>query len=104
MQTIRNYIGGELVEPMSGHHLESFDPSTGSVYSLIPDSDERDVNAAVDAAKAAFATWSKMPAEKRHDILSSLSGLIERDLEKHAFAESVDNGKPVSLARAVDIP
>lgn len=101
---IENYIGGELVTPASGEYLENFGPATGEVYSLIPDSDARDVNLAADAAKAAFPAWSRMPPEERFAVLMRLVGLIERDLESLALAESIDNGKPVSLARSVDIP
>ncbi|MBP7474584.1 MAG: aldehyde dehydrogenase family protein, partial [Pyrinomonadaceae bacterium] len=104
MLNIENYIGGELVRPASGEYLDNFDPSTGEVYSLIADSDDRDVHLAVEAATAAFPAWSSTSAEARHDILMRLVALIERDLETLALAESVDQGKPVSLARAVDIP
>jgi aminomuconate-semialdehyde/2-hydroxymuconate-6-semialdehyde dehydrogenase len=104
MLEIMNYIGGELVKPASGEYLDNFEPATGEVYSLIPDSDDRDVNLAADAAKAAFPGWSSTPAEDRFVILMSLVGLIERDLEPLASAESKDNGKPVTLARSVDIP
>ncbi len=104
MNNIDNYIGGELIAPASGQYLDNFDPSTGTVYSLIADSDDRDVNLSVDAAGAAFAEWSATSNEERHDILMRIVSLIERDLESLAVAESVDNGKPVSLARAVDIP
>ena len=104
MIKIENYIGGELVQPASGEYLDNFDPSTGEGYSLIADSDDRDVHLAVEAAKSAFPSWSMTPPEARHEILMRLVSLIERDLESLALAESVDNGKPVSLARAVDIP
>ncbi|MBP7376052.1 MAG: aldehyde dehydrogenase [Pyrinomonadaceae bacterium] len=104
MQRIDNYINGELVPPLSGEYLDNFDPSTGSVYSLIADSDERDVRLAVDAAKAAFPAWSSTSTEARHDILMRLVALIDRDLEQLALVESIDQGKPLSLARTVDIP
>lgn len=104
MVKIENYIGGELAAPILGRYLENFEPATGQVYSQIPDSDERDVEQAVEAAKAAFPAWSMTPAEERFAILMRLVGLIERDLESLALAESTDNGKPVSLALAVDIP
>lgn len=104
MQKIGNYIDGEIMEPVSGDYLDNFDPSTGAVYSIIPDSDGRDVQIAVDAAKAAFPAWSKSSAETRHDIMMRLVALIERDLEPLALAESIDQGKPLSLARTVDIP
>lgn len=104
MQKIENYIGGELISPVSCEYLDNFDPSTGAVYSLTPDSDERDVQLAVDAAKVAFPKWSITSPEERHDILMRLVVLIERDLESLAVAESIDQGKPLSLARSVDIP
>jgi len=104
MTNIENYIGGELIAPVLGRYLDNFEPATGDVYSQIPDSDERDVERAVEAAKVAFPVWSMTPAEERFTILMRLVALIERDLESLAEAESTDNGKPVSLARAVDIP
>ncbi|HVF47371.1 MAG TPA: aldehyde dehydrogenase [Pyrinomonadaceae bacterium] len=104
MQLIENYIGGQLVQPASAEYLDNFDPSVGQTYSQIADSDDRDVHLAVEAAKAAFPSWSQTSPEARHDMLIRLAGLIERDLELLAVAESIDNGKPVSLARAVDIP
>ena len=104
MLKIENYIGGELAPPVSGEYLDNINPATGDVYSLIPDSDERDVKRAAEAARAAFPVWSKMSAEARHDALMRVSQLIERDLERLAEAESTDNGKPLALARQVDIP
>jgi aminomuconate-semialdehyde/2-hydroxymuconate-6-semialdehyde dehydrogenase len=104
MLTIENYIGGELVQPASGTYLDNIEPATGAPYSQIPDSDDRDVNLAVDAARAAFPTWSKTAPEARFEILMRLVSLIERDLEELARAESIDNGKPISLARVMDIP
>ncbi len=104
MEKIENYIGGEFVQPASGEYLENFDPSIGQVYSLIADSDDRDVHLAVEAAKAGFPSWSRTSPENRFEILMRLVSLIERDLESLARAESIDNGKPISLARTVDIP
>lgn len=104
MQKIDNYINGAIIAPESGEYLENFDPSIGKTYSYIADSDERDVERAVTAAKAAFPSWSQTSAEARHDILMKLVSLIDRDLEPLALAESIDQGKPLSLARTVDIP
>ncbi len=104
MLKIENYIGGKLVAPVSGDYLDNFDPSRGEVYSRIPDSDERDVDAAVQAASDAFPAWSAMASEERFEIMMRIVRLIERDLEALALAESIDNGKPVSLAKRVDIP
>ncbi|MBA4124980.1 MAG: aldehyde dehydrogenase [Acidobacteria bacterium] len=104
MLKIENYINGELVKPVSENYLDNFNPATGEVYSLIPDSDEKDVESAIEAARKAFPAWSKMSAEQRHDCLMRIVSLIERDMDSLAEAESVDNGKPKSLAKAVDIP
>jgi aminomuconate-semialdehyde/2-hydroxymuconate-6-semialdehyde dehydrogenase len=73
-------------------------------YSQIPDSEDRDVNLAADAAREAFPGWSNTPPETRFEILMRLVSLIERDAEEIARAESIDNGKPLSLARVMDIP
>ncbi len=104
MLRIDNFINGEIIPPTSGAFLDNHDPSTGAVYSVIADSDERDIQLAVDAAKTAFPSWSRISTEARHDILMRLVALIERDLEQLALAESIDQGKPLSLARTVDIP
>lgn len=104
MERIANYINGYLVPPMSNQYLDNYCPATGEVYSDIPDSDERDIRLAVESARKAFAAWSVMPAEERSRILLRISELIDRDLESLAQAESRDNGKPVALAREVDIP
>jgi aminomuconate-semialdehyde/2-hydroxymuconate-6-semialdehyde dehydrogenase len=104
MKKIKNYINGQLVEPVSGTYFENINPSTGEIYSYIPDSDKEDVDIAAVAAKAAFKNWSNTPAEKRSFILLKVSELIEKNLDKLAFAESVDNGKPLKLAMTVDIP
>lgn len=103
MQKILNYIDGKLIEPSSGKFLDNYNPSEGKVYSLVADSDEKDVTLAVAAAKKAFPTWSKMASEERCKILLKIADLIDRDLEKLALAESIDNGKTVKFAKAVDI-
>lgn len=104
MEKLRNYIGGQLEDPLSGKYLDNYDPSTGTVYSLIPDSDERDVNDAVKAAQIAFPSWSSLAVEKRSAILARIADLIERDMEELALAESIDNGKTIVSARTLDIP
>lgn len=104
MQHIKNYINGQLIEPVSGAWLDNFQPATGKVYSYIPDSDERDVSLAYQAAKAAFPLWSMLPKEKRSAYLVKIAALIEQNLTRLAIAESIDNGKPLKLAKTVDIP
>ncbi|HKC66799.1 MAG TPA: aldehyde dehydrogenase [Bacteroidia bacterium] len=104
MQHIKNYINGELVEPVSKKYLDNIDPSRGKVYSYIPDSDEQDVELAIAAANAAFPAWSVTPKDVRSKYLLKIADLIEKNLDKLALAESIDNGKPLKLAKTVDIP
>ena len=101
---IKNFIDGVLAEPVGGKYLENIEPATGKAYSQVADSDARDVDLAVAAADKAFADWSKKPAAERSKFLLRIAELIERDLEKFARAESIDTGKPISLARSLDIP
>ncbi len=101
---IQNFVDGELVAPSGGKYLENIEPATGQPYSLVPESDSRDVEAAVVAAERAFPAWSRTPAAERSRILLRIADLIDRDLEKFAHAESVDTGKPLALARSLDIP
>ena len=104
MQKILNYINGELVEPVSGKYFENFNPATGKAYSLVPDSCADDINIAVSYAKSAFNDWSRTTTKYRSDLLMSLANKIEEYSEELILAESIDNGKPESLARLVDIP
>jgi len=104
MIELRNLIDNELVPARGGEMLENIEPATGHVYSHLPNSDERDVEDAVAAAKRAFPAWSATPAEERSLLLRKLAELIDRDHEKLARAETVDNGKPIALSRSVDIP
>ena len=104
MQKIDNYIDGQLTKPVSNQYIDNYNPATGKVYSLIPDSDEEDVQRAYEAAKKAFPIWSSMTVDQRSAILMRIVEGIERDLIPLAEAESMDNGKPVWLAKGVDIP
>src|SRR5437660_4581112 len=101
---IRNFINGQFVEPISGRYLDNIEPATGKPYSQVADSDAHDVDLAVAAAEKAFRDWSTKPAAERSKILLRIAELIERDVETFARAESIDTGKPISLARTLDIP
>lgn len=104
MKKLYNYINGRLIGPKSNKFLDNYNPATGKIYSLIPDSDAEDVEDAVNAALKAFPSWSTTSKQQRSDILLRVAGLIEKNLDLLAEAESEDNGKPVWLAKKVDIP
>ncbi len=104
MIDVLNYIGGDLVQAKGGSWLDSFEPATGQVFSRIADSDTGDVDAAVVAAEKALPAWIALGREGRSNAMLRVAALVERDLELFAKAESRDNGKPVALAREVDIP
>jgi aminomuconate-semialdehyde/2-hydroxymuconate-6-semialdehyde dehydrogenase len=104
VEKIANYIDGQLVEPTSKNYLENVNPATGKVYSLIPDSTDQDIELAYQAAAAAFPAWSTTSVNDRSAVLSRIADLINLNLQELALAESIDNGKPVSLATQVDIP
>ena len=104
MKKIANYINGKLVGPNSNSYIDNYNPATGQVYSLIPDSNEEDVKTAIESAKNAFPSWSKLKNSERSHWLEKISNGINDRLDKLALAESIDNGKPLKLAKAVDIP
>ncbi len=101
---IQNFINGKFVEPVSRRFLDNIEPATGKPYSQVPDSGKEDIELAVTAAEKAFIDWSKKSAAERSHLLLRIADLIERDLEKFARAESIDTGKPITLARTLDIP
>jgi aminomuconate-semialdehyde/2-hydroxymuconate-6-semialdehyde dehydrogenase len=101
---LENYIDGKCCPPEGGQYIDNYEPAKGSVYAQIPDSDERDVEAAIVAAKRAYPGWRDTPKQKRSKIMLRIAALIEAQLDELAEAESRDNGKPVWLAKAVDIP
>lgn len=104
MKYIQNYIGGELIAPNSGEYLDNIDPSRGKVYSYIPDSTKEDIDLAVAAATEAFPKWANTPKDERSAIMIKIADLIEARMDEFVAAESLDNGKPESLASHVDIP
>ncbi len=101
---IANFIAGEFRPPIGGAWLDVIDPATGETYAHVARSDARDVATAVDAADAAFNAWSTTPPAERSRVLFALADLIDSRLEDLARAESIDTGKPITLARSVDIP
>jgi aminomuconate-semialdehyde/2-hydroxymuconate-6-semialdehyde dehydrogenase len=104
MELVRNTIDGAMVDPIGGHWIENVEPATGAVYGRIAASDELDVQAAVDAAERAFPDWRGRSAAERGALLHHLADAVEAETESLARMESIDNGKPIDLARNVDIP
>ena len=101
---IQNYINGEFVNPIKGEFIDNYNPTIGEVYGQIPNSTKEDVELAYKSAEKAFPSWSNTTLDERHRILSKIADLIHQNLDKLAEAESKDNGKPLSLAKAIDIP
>lgn len=101
---IQNYINGEMVDALSGKILDNVNPSTGEIYSTIPDSDAQDVLNAINAARQSQVEWSNMAMETRFDWIMKIANGIQARFDEFVMAESMDNGKPTWLAAQSDIP
>ena len=99
-----NYIGGKFVEPKSGKYFDNVSPINNEVICSVPRSDASDVEAALDAAHAAFPTWGVTSITERSNILLKIADVIEKNLEMLATAECLDNGKPIRECMAADLP
>ncbi len=104
MSRIKNYINGTFHNPTENNWLDNYCPANGEVYGKTPNSTKDDVENAYIAAKSAFPVWSQTTLEERSRILIKISELLEANLQRFAEAESKDNGKPIALAKSVDIP
>ena len=104
MDKVQNFINGKYIDPIQNNWLDNYCPATGEVYGQLPNSTKEDVDLAYHAAKNAFAKWSETTFDERSRILIKISGLLEANLQRFAEAESKDNGKPIWLAKEVDIP
>lgn len=104
MELIANYINGELVPPNSDEFIDDINPATAKVFAKIPLSDEKDLKSAITSAEKAFPEWSRLSSKKRAYYLIKISELIKNNLDELAIAESTDTGKPIQLAKTVDIP
>ncbi|MCC5946380.1 MAG: aldehyde dehydrogenase [Bernardetiaceae bacterium] len=103
-EKIQNLIGGKLCPPINQTYFDNINPATGEVYAQIPDSQAEDVATAIEAAEKAFPSWSSCGQELRSKFLHKIADAIEANLDALALDESIDNGKPLSLAKSVDIP
>ena len=102
----RMLIDGDLVEAASGKRFDVFNPATGSVVTAVAEADREDVDRAVKAARRAFddGPWSRMTTSERAKLLWRLADVMEANADELAELESLDNGKPITVARAADIP
>jgi aminomuconate-semialdehyde/2-hydroxymuconate-6-semialdehyde dehydrogenase len=100
---LENYIGGNFIGPLSGQFIDGINPATAEIFCQIPNSNTKDVDIAVSAAKKAFHNWSNTSVEKRFSILNKIADLIDENFETLALAETNDNGKPLWLSKQVDI-
>src|SRR5690625_5265097 len=100
---LSNYINGKQVSAIYDTWQDVYNPATGKVYAQLPDSQAEDVEEAYKAAAAAFPKWSETTVEYRSEMLEKIALAIEARHEELAQAESKDNGKPITLARKVDI-
>lgn len=101
---IHNYIDGRLQPPAGDAWLELHEPATGRVSGRVADSGAHDLARAVDAARAAWPEWRRTGPEARARWLHAIADLVDARAEQLAQAESADTGKPLALARKVDIP
>ena len=99
---ILNYIKGKFNEPISSEWMDNFSPSTGEVIGSIPLSGDADVRSAIAAAKNALPEWSSLDPSDRALWLDKIADCLEEKFEEIAHLESMDTGKPISLARSVD--
>jgi phenylacetaldehyde dehydrogenase len=99
-------INGNWVDAVSGKTFPTYDPSTGEVLAQVAEGDREDINLAVKAARKAFdqGPWRKMTPSERGRLIWKLGDLIDAHLEEFAYLESLDNGKPLTVARAADVP
>jgi phenylacetaldehyde dehydrogenase len=102
----RLLIDGKLVEAASGKTFPVYNPATGTILAKVAEADAEDVDRAVKAARRAFdeGPWSKMSPSDRGKLLWKLAALIEQNSDEFAEIESIDNGKPVAIARMADVP
>lgn len=99
-------INGKWVESASGKTFPTYDPATGEVLAEIAEGDREDINRAVQAARNAFENgpWPRLTASERGRLIWKLADLLEQNLEEFAEIESLDNGKPLKIARVADVP
>ena len=102
---LQNYINGAFAAPLTGVYMPDMAPATGRKLTEVPRSGPDDVHAAVSSARRAFdSTWRWTSTAERADLLDRVANLLEQRLDTLAALESQDTGKPIALARSIDIP
>ncbi len=105
MKEIKNYINGEFVKNVSGRTFENRNPVDNSLIGIVYEAGKPEVDAAVQAAKAALSgPWSRMTLAERTAILNRVADRINERFDEFLDAECKDTGKPRSMASKVDIP
>ncbi|WP_044363379.1 aldehyde dehydrogenase family protein [Vibrio fluvialis] len=99
-----NYIGGQWVKPVNGEYFDNISPVNGQVYCQVARSGAEDINLALDAAHEVRAKWGKTSVAERANILLKIADRVEANLEKLAFVETWENGKPIRETLAADLP
>ncbi|HEX2892483.1 MAG TPA: aldehyde dehydrogenase family protein, partial [Marmoricola sp.] len=99
-----HFIGGEWVAPVKGEYFENISPVNGKPFTEIARGTAEDVEAALDAAHAAFPAWSRTSTTERSNVLLAIADRLEQNLEALAVAETWDNGKPIRETKAADLP
>ncbi len=99
-------IGGRWLDAASGKTFPTYNPATGEVLAQVAEGHSADVDRAVTAARNAFESgpWRMLTASERGRLIWKLADLVESHLEEFAQLESLDNGKPIGVARAADVP
>ena len=104
MELVQNFIGGQYIASDSKNFIDIYEPATGEIYGQLKDSNANDINLAVRSAKTAFPVWSNLTVKERSVYLNNIADGIETRLDEFAEFESRDTGKPIALARSLDIP
>ena len=104
METINNFISNNWIKPNSKEYLPGINPATGENFYQLANSNEIDLELAIESSKQALHPWQSMSLDQRSNCLAKLADLIEQNIDELAKLESLDNGKPISLASSIDIP
>ncbi|TAF63749.1 MAG: aldehyde dehydrogenase [Cytophagales bacterium] len=99
-----NFINNEWVAPVKGEYFANISPVDGQNFTQVARSTKEDIELALDAAHAAFKTWSKTSASERSNVLLKIADIMEKNLDYLAAVETIDNGKPIRETKAADLP